>query len=207
MRHGNGSARRGRRTCRLAVPLVLAVACPSVAFAGGPAVDELSDGDIQLAGALPDNELDGLRGGFAIGPYEIAFGIELRSTLDDMMQFVSRLNVNERAGNQAVGTLTSWVQTMTEATAGMGMPAVNIQTSPGAVTFGWGQSGSGSEVEHNFANGLLSIIRNVNNNANLGSHVTVNVDMQNASSIMAGMQARSHAMRFASEAARFRPSR
>lgn len=203
MRRVNGLTRRGRRALRLAAPFVLAVVCPSIASAGGGMVaDALSDDGIELAGALPDNELDGLRGGFAIGPYNIAFGIELRSTIDNMMQFVTRMNVNDRSGNQATGTLTSWIQALAADS-----PHVTINTSPGSVTYAWGQSGSGSEVTHDFANGLLSLFRNTNNNTALGQDITVNVDVQNARHVMAGIGARSHSIRFASEIARFRPSR
>ncbi len=198
---------RSHRAFRLAAPFALAVVCPSAASAGGMIADALSDDGIELAGALPDHELDDLRGGFAIGPYDIAFGIELRSTIDNMMQLVSRLNVSDRSGGQAYGTLTSWIETLTDAASGTTMPAVTVNTSPGAVTFAWGQSGAGSEVTHEFSNGLLSLFRNSNNNTALGQHVTVNVDMQNAARLMVGMRARAHALRTGSEIAGFRMSR
>ncbi len=83
----------------------------AVLLACGPAgasdviVDGL-DSNIVMANPLTDPELDRLRGGWRIGGFDLSFGLEIRSTIQNVMEIVSLLTVNDVVGNHAIGTLT-----------------------------------------------------------------------------------------------------
>jgi hypothetical protein len=205
IRRENGFARWRCKAIGLAAPFALAAVCPSIAVAGGLTADALSDDVIEMAGALPDRELDGLRGGFAIGPFIVSFGIELRSTIQDAMQVVSLWTINDRIGNQAVGTVVSSVVNLASSTSGSAPPLVTVSNTPGENLLQVQQSGTNlAEITHD---GLLTIVRNRFDNVTLDQNVTVNATIANFKGLAQRMGTHGHAIRAATESARFRMNR
>ena len=189
-------------------------------------ITEEADGTIVMANPLPDPELDRMRGGWRIGGFNLSFGLEIRSTINNIMEIVSLLTVNDVVNNQAIGTITQQVWQTTGGTgdtssAAGGSELVASSTSgladAGAVVAGVTiappddapetPTGAGVEVVQDATNGLLTQITNTTNNLSLSQNVVLNVELQNYNQAIAVSRTRQMASNIAATIATFRPSR
>ena len=200
-----------------------------LAFGGtAHAVDLISeepDGTIVMANPLPDPELDRMRGGWRIGGFDLSFGLEIRSTINNIMQIVSLLTVNDVVNNQAIGTITQQVW-QTAAGAGDASSAAGGGELLGSTTSGLSDAGAivagavvvsddatetptGASVEvvQDVTNGLLTQITNTVNNLSVSQNVVLNVELQNYNQAISVSRTRQMASNIASTIATFRPSR
>jgi hypothetical protein len=185
-----------------ALPLLAATMAPSDGVAGmmrtGADGDELA----VAAQALPDAALDERRGGFRMGPFEVGLGVDIKSSVNGIVQMVSSLTFMERHGHRVVGR----VDVVTPNATSAALPVPTNSAVAAVVQAATGGSG-GANITHDYTNGVTATMTNLMDNVTADQRITVNATITNYQALSAAHHRNLLTQNLAAQSAQFRLSR
>jgi hypothetical protein len=171
---GKSTDRSGIRMTRNALAVAVLLVLP-----GGGALSAASELDVDGLKPVADTQLADMRGGFSLGGVEISFGVVMETLINGMTRLTTSFNLDNPAN-------TSVALNGNPAQFGDSVNGFTLRQAANGGFVLTNTDGSLATLQQmgNVGGGIVASIQNSLNNQVVQQHVTMNVGIQNMSTVM-----------------------